>query len=49
MSILKYLTVYPDEVNGQVRQLIVQGRLDQMLLQKYPATHGVRTDSALYD
>lgn len=49
VPVLKYLAGYPDEVKGQVRQLIAEGRLDEMLRRKYPATHGVRTDRALYD
>jgi len=45
----KYLTGYPPALVKQVHQLIEQGRLAEMLLQKYPITHGVRTDKALYD
>ena len=43
-----YLAGYPDTLVDQVRQLITQGRLADMLLQKYPLTHTVRTDKALY-
>ena len=32
-----------------MRQLIAQNRLTDMLLQKYPLAHDVRTDSSLYD
>lgn len=46
---LKYLAGYPPALVEQVCQLIEQGRLETILLQKYPATHGVRTDKALYD
>lgn len=49
MPILKYLAGYRDEVQAQARQLIAQGRLGEMLRRKYPATHDVRTDTALYD
>ena len=49
MPSLKYLTAYPDEMKDGVRQLIAEGRLGEMLRQKYPATHAVRTDGALYD
>lgn len=45
----KYLAGYPPALVEQVHQLIEQDRLAAMLLQKYPATHGVRTDKALYD
>lgn len=34
---------------AQVRQLIEQNRLGEILLQKYPSAHDVRTDRALYD
>lgn len=33
----------------QVRQLIAQDKLADMLLKKYPKAHAVRTDKALYD
>jgi UTP pyrophosphatase len=46
---LKYLAGYSEQVTGQVRQLISEGRLAGVLLRKYPAVHGVTTDRALYD
>lgn len=46
---LKYLKAYPAELQAQARQLIEQGGLGEMLRRKYPATHDVRTDTALYD
>lgn len=46
---MKYLMGYPDPLQAQVRQLLAQGRLGQMLLTKYRQAHGVRTDRALYD
>ena len=49
MTPLKYLVAYPDSLQAQVRQLLDQGRLGQMLLGKYRQAHGVRTDKALYD
>lgn len=45
----KYLAGYPPALVDQVYQLIEQDRLAAMLLRKYPTTHGVRTDKALYD
>lgn len=45
----KYLAGYPLALVGQVHRLIEQDRLAGLLLQKYPAAHGVRTDKALYD
>lgn len=49
MTPLKYICAYPDSLQAQVRQLLAQGRLGEMLLAKYPQGHGVRTDKALYD
>lgn len=44
-----YLAGYPAALAEQVRQLIEQNRLADLLLQKYPLAHTVRTDKALYD
>lgn len=46
---MKYLAGYPENLRTQVQQLLVQGRLGEMLLTKYRHAHGVRTDKALYD
>jgi UTP pyrophosphatase len=46
---MKYLHGYPETVKAQVNDLVVQGQLGPMLLKKYAAPHGVRTDRALYD
>ena len=46
---MKYLTGYPEDVKAQVRQLIQQGHLGDILLQKYRTAHDIRTDKALYD
>jgi predicted metal-dependent hydrolase len=46
---MKYLSGYPDTLKAQVRQLMEQDRLGDMLLKKYPQSHGIRTDKALYD
>lgn len=46
---MKYLAGYPENLKTQVQQLLVQGRLGEMLLTKYRHAHGVRTDKALYD
>jgi len=44
-----YLAGYPAALTEQVRQLLAQERLGEMLLKKYPSAHEVRTDKALYD
>jgi UTP pyrophosphatase len=46
---MKFLVGYPENIQASVRQLIVQNRLGEMLLEKYPAAHDLRTDKALYD
>jgi hypothetical protein len=46
---LKYIAGYPQPVQEQVRDLLAQDKLGPLLLKKYPAAHGVRTDKALYD
>ncbi|MBI5007803.1 MAG: M48 family metallopeptidase [Nitrosomonadales bacterium] len=43
-----YLAGYPAALVAQVQQLIAQGKLLDLLKQKYPQTHAVRTDTALY-
>jgi len=44
-----YLAGYPAALAAQVQQLIEQDRLADLLRQKYPQAHEVRTDKALYD
>lgn len=46
---LRYLSAYPLSLQAQVQQLLAQGKLGEMLCAKYPHTHQVRTDKALYD
>ena len=44
-----YLVGYPIALAEQVQRLIEQDLLSNMLLQKYPHAHAVRSDKALYD
>jgi predicted metal-dependent hydrolase len=46
---LKYLAGYPEELLDQVRRLIAEQRLGDMLARRYPERHDVRTDKALFD
>ena len=46
---LPYLTGYPAHLVEQVRQLIAQDKVAELLRNKYPDAHDVRTDKALYD
>ncbi len=49
MHDLKYLAGYPEHLRSQVRELIRDGRLDEVLRTRYPDTHSLRSDSALYE
>ena len=48
MSHLKYLTGYPAPLQEKVRKLIADEQLGSYLSSKYPRTHDVQTDRALY-
>ncbi|RYY76514.1 MAG: M48 family peptidase [Gammaproteobacteria bacterium] len=45
----KYLVGYPTQTIAQLEQIIKDNRLGELLLQKYPDTHRVRTDKQLYE
>lgn len=49
MQELKYLAAYSDTIAEKVNQLILDNKLGDFLLIKYPAAHTIRTDRALYD
>jgi UTP pyrophosphatase len=49
MTLLEYLSAYPDSLRAQVQQLLEQRKLGEWLLKRYPNAHDVRTDKALYD
>ena len=46
---MKYLSAYSEQTLSQVRQVMDQGRLGEVLLQRYPKAHDIRNDRALYD
>ncbi len=46
---MKYLLGYSADTMRQVEQLVASNRLGEQLLKKYPDSHGIRTDKALYD
>lgn len=46
---MKYLLGYPETLLAQVRELIAEGRLGEMLAKRYAEPHEVRTDRALFD
>ncbi|MBC8727333.1 M48 family metallopeptidase [Paraburkholderia sp. UCT2] len=49
MSPLKYLAGYPAPLQDKVRKLIAADQLGSYVAQKYPSTHEVQTDRALYE
>ena len=49
MSHLKYLTGYPAPLQEKVQTLIATDQLGAYLAKKYPHTHDVQTDRALYE
>ncbi len=48
MTQLKYLSSYPESVQSQVQSLIAEGKLGEHLLNKYPSTHNMKSNKALY-
>ena len=47
MEVLRYLAGYPQHVQARVHELIEQGRLGDLLANKYGQAHTVRSDSQL--
>lgn len=45
---LKYLQHYPIALQDKIRQLQTQGLLGEYIEQRYPHTHTIQTDKALY-
>jgi hypothetical protein len=48
MTQLKYLTGYPEQVLDQVQAAIANKTLGKFLLNKYPSTHEIKSNKALY-
>ncbi len=46
---LTYLAGYPEDTLARVHELIATNRLAPWLAERYPLTHSVRNDRALYD
>lgn len=46
---LKYLQGYGADTLAQVEQLVTRKRLGEWLQKKYPSSHGIRTDKALFE
>lgn len=49
MQKLKYLAGYSEKILSQVNLMIAEDTLGDFLMRKYPKTHDIRTDKALYD
>lgn len=49
MNALRYIAHYPDSVKAQVKRLVEAEKLADYLLSKYPKSHQIATDRALYD
>lgn len=48
MTTLTYLHGYPESLLTQVQTLITQNRLGEVIQTRYPGTHDITTDKALY-
>ena len=48
MDALKYLAGYSETTLQQVRQLITQERVGEVLARRYSGAHDIKTDKALY-
>ena len=48
MKKLKYLNHYPEETQNQVANLIEANKLSSYLLNKYPTSHTLKNDKALF-
>ena len=48
MSKLTYIAHYPEHLKAQIRTLIEEEKLGKYLLLKYPTTHSLTSDKALY-
>jgi predicted metal-dependent hydrolase len=46
---LQYLAHYPAHLRESVRGLIASGRLGEVIHERYPSTHAIQSNSALYD
>ncbi|MGF1687580.1 M48 family metallopeptidase [Photobacterium japonica] len=49
MQELKYLQGYPATLTDQVQTLIKEDKLKRFLLKKYPQSHDIQSEKALYD
>lgn len=48
-EVRRYLGGYPPGVIADVQRLVAEGRLGDHLARRYPATHAIQSDRALFD
>lgn len=48
MTPLKYIAHYPEHIQTQASELVRSGRLGTYIEQRYPDTHQIQSDKALY-
>lgn len=48
MTPLKYLQHYPNSLQDKIRLMQSQNRLGEYITQRYPESHNIQTDKALY-
>lgn len=47
--VLRYLAGYPQTTQAQVQRLVAEGKLGEYLARRYPGSHTIQSDSALFD
>lgn len=45
---MKYLQHYPEHIQNQIQKLLDNNKLDKYIKSKYPSTHNIKSDKALY-
>ncbi len=48
MHQFKYLAGYPEQVTAQIKLIVAEKRLSEVLLKRFPQPHEIKTDQALY-
>lgn len=48
-QVLRYLAGYPAATQAQVQRLVTEAKLGEYLARRYPGSHAIQSDSALFD
>ena len=48
-QVLRYLAGYPAATQAQVQRLVAEAKLGEYLARRYPDSHAIQSDSALFD